>query len=137
MKRMSLVLVVLALLLTACSSGTVRDAYTASGDANTPDDLSRTDTFRADDDLNVVVTLNAHTRSLPVYAVFTAPSGSVYGTDTLEADETVGEILLGLDWELSGGLSWPAGEWTVDIVVDDNVEETLTFTVNPVDIPGQ
>lgn len=137
MKRLSLVLVALALLLAACSSGPVRDAYTASGDATTPDDLSKTRTFRADDDLNIVVQLNVHTRTLPVYAVFTAPNGSIYGTDLLEADQSVGEILLGLDWELSGGLSWPTGEWTVDVVIDETVEETLTFTVNPIEAPAQ
>jgi len=89
----------------------------------------KTTTFLADDDLNVVVTLGAHSRSLPVYAVFTAPSGVSYATDTLEADKTVGQVLLGLDWESQGTGSWPSGTWTVDVYIDNAKAKTLEFTV--------
>jgi hypothetical protein len=133
-RLLPLVILVLAtaLALTACSSGPVQNAYTASGDATNPNDLTRTTSFRADDDLNVVVVLNSHSRELPIYAVFTAPTGAAYGTDVLEADETVGEVLLGLDWEAQGSTAWPEGEWRVEVYVDDDRKETVTFTVGPV-----
>ena len=120
----------LALLLTACGSGELlNDAYTAAGDGTRLQDVTKTTTFRHDDDLNVVIVLNAHSRELEVGAVFNAPDGAVYGTDTLEADETVGEVLLGLDWESQNGAAWAAGEWTVDVQIDENTEKTLRFTV--------
>ena len=124
-----LVSLVTALLLSACSGDLVNSAYTAAGDGTRPDELAKTTTFASDDDLNVVVKLGTHNRELPVSAIFTAPSGETYGTDTLEADETVGEVLLGLDWEAQGSVPWPVGTWTVDIFVDDTREKSLSFTV--------
>ncbi|MBN2305291.1 MAG: hypothetical protein JXQ72_12470, partial [Anaerolineae bacterium] len=91
-------------------------------------------TFRADDDLNVVVTLGAHNRELPIYAVFTAPSGIAYATDVLDADETVGTVLLGLDWEAQGANFWPVGDWQVDVYIDDARESRVSFTVEPVEV---
>lgn len=132
MKRMAVLLVgaVLVMVLAACGSESVHEAYVASGDGTTPDALVKTTTFLADDDLNVVVTLGAHSRALPVYAVFTAPSGVSYATDTLEADNTVGQVLLGLDWESQGAGSWPSGTWTMDVYIDNAKAETLEFTVS-------
>jgi hypothetical protein len=122
----------LTLLLAACggSANLIDEAYVAAGDGTRPADLTRTDTLRADDDLNVVVVLNAHSRELDVGAVFTGPEGDTYDTDTLEADETVGQVVLGLDWEASrNGTGWPTGEWSVDVMINDEVEQTLTFSV--------
>lgn len=122
----------LALLLAACGTGEmVKSAHTAAGDGTRPSDLTRTQTFRHDDDLNVVIMLNSHRRELEVSAVFNAPAGGTYATDTLEADENVGEVVLGLDWEAQNGEPWAAGEWNVEVLVDGDVEETLTFTVTP------
>ena len=141
MKRLWMILALLIpLLLAACGSGKpLRDAYTASGDGSLPDELTKTAVFRSDDDLNVVVTLNAHNRDLPVYAIFKAPTGDSYATDDLAADSTVGQVLLGLDWEAEGSVQWPEGEWTVDVYVDADKEDTqaapaktLTFTVQPI-----
>ncbi|MBI5957143.1 MAG: hypothetical protein HY866_00310 [Chloroflexi bacterium] len=122
-------LVMLALLLTGCVSAPMRDAYTAAGDGTKPAELQKTGTFAADDDLNVVVRLNTHSRSLNLSAIFTSSTGDVFSTDTIEADETVGEVLLGLDWETRGNVYWPSGEWKVEVYVDEIREKTLTFTV--------
>ena len=75
----------MALLLAACGSDPVDAVYTAAGDASHPDELTRTSTFRPDDDLNLVVTLNAHNRTLPVHVTFTDPQGATVTTDTVEA----------------------------------------------------
>lgn len=130
MKRVCL-LAILALALTACSSGLVRDAYPAAGDGTSPADLEKTTTFRADDDLNIVVTLGAHSRTLSVYTIFISPQGTAIQTDPLEADETVGKIVQGLDWESQGSQLWPAGEWKADVYVDDARQKSVTFTVQP------
>ncbi len=132
--RRILVLVALGLgLLLAACGGTeamIDEAYLAAGDGTHPQDLTRTDVLRHDDDLNVVVVLNPHRRKLEVGATFTGPDGSTYATNTLEADSTVGQVVLGLDWEASrNGASWPAGEWTVEVTINDEGKETLTFTV--------
>lgn len=122
----------MTLVLSACggTAELIDEAYTAAGDGTRPADLTRTQTLRPDDDLNVVVVLNAHSRELEVGATFTGPDGSEYDTDTLEADETVGQVILGLDWEASrNGESWPTGEWSVDVVINEDVEQTITFTV--------
>ncbi len=133
MKRTFPLLVLVSLLaalwLSACSSAPVSSAYTAAGDGTKPDELAKTTTFATDDDLNIVVKLGTHNRDLPVSAIFTGPTGEAYSTDTIDADETVGEVLLGLDWEAQGSVPWPAGKWTVEIYVDDTREKTLSFTV--------
>lgn len=122
--------IALALLLTACGTDElVKEAYTAAGDSTRPEDLTKSATLRADDDLNVVIVLNAHRRELEVSAVFTAPDGSTYPTDLLAAEAKVGEVLLGLDWEAQNGVYWPDGEWRVEVLIDEEVEHTLTFNV--------
>lgn len=121
--------VLLTTVLAACSSEPVRAVYTAAGDGSTPKELVKTTTFRGDDDLNVVVQLKAHNRDLTVSAVFTGPAGEVYTTDALEADSTVVEVVLGLDWEAQGTVFWTPGEWRVEVYVDEALEKTARFTV--------
>ena len=138
MKRASLWLIGLIVMAAVAACGVappLRSAYTASGDGTRPQDLARTDIFRADDDLNVVVELNTHSRTLEISAIFTAPTGEQYATDTLKADETVGEVVLGLDWEAQGTVTWPPGEWQVDVYIDDTLEKTLHFTVEAAPLP--
>lgn len=126
----------LVLLLTACSAMPVNSVYTAVGDGTKPAELQKTSTFTDSDDLNIVVKLNTHNRTLNVSAIFTSPLGDVYNTDTLEADETVGEVLLGLDWEARGSVPWDAGKWTVDVYIDEAREKQLHFTVNASTTPS-
>lgn len=120
---------VVMLVLAACSSTPVKSAYTAAGDGTRPADLTRTTTFTTDDDLNVVVELNTHSRDLPFYALFKGPNEELYRTDVLEADASVPEVMLGVDWEATGATPWSAGEWQVEIYVDDDLKKTLNFTV--------
>ena len=129
-------IVVLAALLTACSGAPVREVYTASGDGTLPADLTKTTTFRGDDDLNVVVRLNAHNRDLLVSATFSGPGGEVYVTDPLEAGVTVTEVVLGLDWEAQGAVFWAEGEWQVEIYVDNQIEKIVRFTVQAGEAPA-
>lgn len=129
MTRRAVFLGILALILAACSGSTVSEAYTASGDATDPAELTRTTRFAPDDDLNVVVRLNPHSQTLALRAVFLGPDGTQIATDTLEADSTVGEVLLGLDWEAQGIGNWPAGEWQVEVYVADERHTTLDFSV--------
>ncbi|NLX10550.1 MAG: hypothetical protein GXY36_12915 [Chloroflexi bacterium] len=139
MKRKSplLLLVLVLISLSACGSEAVSEAYTAAGDGTRPNELSRTSTFLTDDDLNVVIKLGSHNRTLPVRAEFIAPDGSRYATDPLDADPTVGEIVLGLDWEAQGTTAWPTGEWQVDVYVEDERAEQLTFQVQAAQPPAE
>ncbi len=128
--------IALVALLTACSGALVREVYTAAGDGTTPDELVRTTTFRGDDDLNVVVRLNAHNRELIVSATFTGPGGEVYVTDPLEAGETVTDVVLGLDWEAQGAVFWAEGEWQVEVYVDNDMEKIVRFTIQAGEAPA-
>lgn len=129
-RTMVLATLLLTLLLAACGTDEmVKHAYTAAGDGSTPDSVTKTTTFHPQDDLNIVVELNTHRRELELYAIFTAPDGGQMATNTLKADETVAEVLLGLDWETSGGVDWVLGEWSVDVYVDDERATTKTFEV--------
>jgi hypothetical protein len=137
MRRLALVLIAMlaAVVLAACSADPIDEVYMAPGDGSLPEELlSQTTTFQADDDLNVVVKLNAHKRTLEVRAIFTALStNALYQTNTVEAEETTGEVVLGLDWEtLGGGEYWPTGDWKVDIYLNNELEQTVNFTVEPV-----
>lgn len=126
---LGLILLGTALLLTACGSDVVTGVTTASGDGNTPAELQRTATFRPDDDLNLIIDLGAHNRDLPLYAVFEGPGGATYRTDPINAEPTVGQVLLGLDWEAQGGVLWPSGEWTARVYVDDEQRAIIHFRV--------
>jgi hypothetical protein len=129
-----LLVVLLALLLVACNSEPIKSVYTAPGDEKEPDALlPKTSTFAPDDDLNVVVKLNSHKRTLQVKAVFIPPGGGdPIETDEIEAGDTVKTVMLGLDWEARGaGELWPDGEWSVEVYVDGKKEKNHTFTVLP------
>jgi len=125
------------LVLAGCGSDLYKSAYTASGEGIKPDELDKTATFKADDDLNVVVTLNSHKRTLPVRATFIGPDGTLYPTDALEAEETVGEVTLGLDWEAMGSQPWIAGDWKVEVYVEDKRVDTLNFKVEAATTPAE
>ena len=135
MKRILPVLLAV-LLLTACSAKPLKAVYTASGDGTRPEDLEKTTVFKPDDDLNVVITLNSHNRTLPVKAVFIAPDGVQYATDDLNMDETAGVAVLGLDWESENNTLWTVGDWKADIYVDNTLEDTVKFTVEAADATG-
>ena len=124
---------VVPLLLTACSAKPVKAVYTASGDGTRPEDLDKTTVFKPDDDLNLVITLNSHSRTLPVKAVFTAPDGVQYQTDDLNMDKTAGVAVLGLDWEMQNNTLWTVGDWKADVYVDNKLEDTVKFSVEAAD----
>jgi hypothetical protein len=127
---------IVPLLLTACSTKPVKAVYTASGDGTRPEDLDKTTVFKPDDDLNVVITLNSHNRTLPVKAVFTSPDGFQYETDEINMDETAGVAVLGLDWEMQDNTLWTQGDWKVDVYVDNKLEDTVNFTVQAAEPTG-
>ncbi|WP_119067464.1 hypothetical protein [Aggregatilinea lenta] len=120
---------VLVVVLAACGSAGVREAYTALGDGARPVDLTRTASFDANDDLNLVVTLNAHRDAVPVFATLIDPAGVSYTTDSIEASRTAGQIVLGLDFEAFGQPQWTPGDWTAVVFVDGEQAQTLRFTV--------
>ncbi len=143
MKRLVMMIVV-GLALAACGSGDgkwVDNAYTAVGDDTDPDKLVKTTVFQPSDDLNVVVVLASHNRDLAAMAVFTDPTGRAIPTDVLELDKTVGPVMFGLDFEQSGGQSWAAGDWRVEVYVgepqknvdfaptEDNFQTGINFRV--------
>ena len=55
------------------------------------------------------------------------PTGERVELDPVQTEAGISK-LDGLDWEQYGE-SWPAGVWSVEVVVDGQVAQTLTFTV--------
>lgn len=103
------------------------DVYLAAGDSFYADQLTRTNVFAVDDDLNVVFLLQNHAGPADVAGLFCAPDGSFY--DAGESSfEVGGEHLIGLDWEYLG-TPWPAGDWYVELYVDDVLTLSVRFRV--------
>lgn len=109
------------------STARLVDVYTAAGDSYYAAELTQTDVFRTDDDLNVVFRVQNVDAEVTVAGVFCAPDGTYQdaGDSTVEAG---GPYLLGIDWEYEG-VPWVTGDWTVEVYVDGSVEIVLAFTV--------
>jgi hypothetical protein len=132
MKQIVIVLILVAVALTACTSDGVYDqAYTASGDGTNELELNRTEQFPRNEDLNVVVKLNSHDSDVEVVATFFDPDGDQVGDPlSVTADQNVGTVVLGLDWEGKGDEEfWEDGRWRVQIDVDGEEVDTLEFRV--------
>lgn len=132
MKRLILLLALVALGLTACSGGGAYDrAYTASGDGRNELELSRTRQFRSNDDLNVVVKLNTHDSDVEVKVIFINSNSQQEGDPlVVVAGPNTGTVVLGLDWESKpDGELWRSGSWEAVIEVDGEEVERLSFEV--------
>lgn len=132
MKQIVIVLILVAVALTACAGDGIYDqAYTASGDGTNELELNKTEQFPRNEDLNVVVKLNSHDSDVEVVATFFDPDGDQVGDPlTVTADQNVGTVVLGLDWEGKGDEEfWEDGRWSVSIEVDGEEVDTLEFRV--------
>lgn len=132
MKQIVIVLILAAVTLTACGSDGIYDqAYTASGDGTNELELNKTEQFPRNEDLNVVVKLNSHDSDVEVVATFFDPEGQQVGDSlSVTADQNVGTVVLGLDWEGKGDEEfWEDGRWTVNIEVDGEEVDSLDFRV--------
>lgn len=109
------------------SSDLLVDVYLAAGDSYYVEELTRTDVFSTDDDLNAVFLVQNVTAPVMVAGVFCAPDGSTYDAGASEFDPG-GPSLVGLDWEYLGE-AWLPGEWYVELYVDGALELTMRFTV--------
>jgi hypothetical protein len=109
------------------SSERLIDVYTAAGDSYYPDELTRTTTFRQDDDLNAVFRVQNVSGSATVGGVFCAPSGDAHDGGSGDF-ENGGPFLAGLDWEAES-TNWEPGHWYVELYVDGTLELTLGFDV--------
>lgn len=109
------------------SSARISDAYTASGDGYSPAEVVPADVFRSDDDLNVVLTLDAASVPLTVTAIFCGPDGISGNGGEMTVSDT-DTYLFGLDWE-SESIPWEAGPWVVEIYLDGMLDLALGFEV--------
>lgn len=142
MKRFVFLLAILVLGLTACGGDVYDVAYTARGDSTNVQALTQTELFQRTDDLNVVVKLGSHSGSVEVAATFYRPcdtlsenceTSRVQEGETLRttARENVGTVLLGLDYEARPEVTeWNTGSWIVEIEIDGEVVEELSFRIN-------
>lgn len=104
--------------------GLLSEVYTAAGDGFRPGELETTGTFAADDDINVVFTTG---QAVEVGLVFITPDGERVELEPISYEAGITD-LDGLDWE-SYGQAWPAGQWTVEVYVDGELAQTLSFSV--------
>lgn len=142
MKQIVFLLGLLVMGLTACSGDVYDVAYTARGDSTNFQALTQTELFQRTDDLNVVVKLGSHSDRVEVAATFYRPcddfaedceTNEVQEGETLRTTvgENVGSVVLGLDHESRPNeQEWITGTWRVEIEIDNEMVETLTFRVN-------
>ena len=135
MNRLRTLLVLFGLsvcLLTACGGDTFERAYMASGEGVREAELSPDEQFNGTDDLNVVVKLNRHSEDAKVEVVFNDPNGEVLERIETVAPDTVGTVVLGVDYERRSdtGNQWLIGRYRVEVFVDDELVETLFFRVD-------
>jgi hypothetical protein len=109
------------------SDARLANVHTAAGDSFYAENTTETDIFRADDDLNLVFTLREYTEPVNAAALFCAPDGSWFDSGETKLNNE-GPHLLGMDWEWSG-IPWEAGEWFVELYLDDALASTIQFTV--------
>ena len=121
-----------SILLTACGGEVYARSYMASGDGLNETDLTADEQFSGTDDLNVVVKLNRHGETANIEARFIDPNGDVLEAITAEAPEEVGTVVLGIDFEARDdqGNEWLSGRYRVEIVIDDELVDTLFFRVS-------
>jgi hypothetical protein len=99
----------------------------AAGDSFEPDELTPTDTFEPDDDLNILFEVEGLTLPTTVTALFCGPDGNLVEFDERRVTDG-GPYLLGLDWEAISE-KWAAGEWFAELYVEGDLEAVLYFTV--------
>ena len=99
----------------------------ASGDGFTPQELTPTLSFLADDDINVVVTAGYAAQTTNVALVLETSDGErlEFEPVALAAGES---HVIGMDWE-AYGQPWPSGTWFAELYADDVYIDMLVFTV--------
>ena len=120
------------LLLAACGGDVFKRAYTASGEGLRESELAPDEQFSGTDDLNVVVKLNRHGEDAHVEVVFHDPNGDVLERIEAVAPNTVGTVVLGVDYDQRSDQvnQWIVGRYRVEVFVDDELVETLFFRVD-------
>jgi hypothetical protein len=123
---------ILTFLLAACGGDVFERAYTASGDGLRESELSPDEQFSGTDDLNVVVKLNRHGEDANVESVIYDPNGDVLERIEAVAPDTVGTVVLGVDYEARADQvnQWIVGRYRVEVFVDGELVETLFFRVD-------
>jgi hypothetical protein len=105
------------------------DVYSAAGDSYYADQLTRTATFRTDDDLNLVFRVQNVTGEVTVAGVFCAPDATVFDAGESSFGNG-GEYLIGLDWEFTTE-PWTPGAWYAELYVAGEWDLSLRFAVAP------
>ncbi|MCA9934238.1 MAG: serine protease [Ardenticatenaceae bacterium] len=128
-----IVLLVLAMSLVACGGGEVSFSTANIADAHMAKDADgaqATSTFAPDDTFYLLVDLANATDGTKVKAAWTAVSveGADPNTHLDDVELTSGSGTLTFDLKNDG--SWPAGDYKVDVYLNDELDRTLTFKVS-------
>lgn len=130
--RLNVLFLSVLLLLAACSGEIYDRTYTASGEGDEEHELREDEQFTTTDDLNVVIKLNGHEETVEVMARFIDPNGDILQEMRTEADNTIGTIVMGIDYEARADTTnqWIVGRYKVDIFVDEKKVDTVFFRVD-------
>jgi|GEM_PF-6110940 len=125
-------MITFGVLLAACSGEAYDRAYTASGDGMREVELTADEQFTPTEDLNLVVKLNRRDGEVDVRARFIDPNGDLLEEVSAEADEDVGTVVLGLDFQSRNDQvnQWLSGRYTIELFLDDEQVDTLFFRVD-------
>ena len=109
------------------SSDRLAEVYMAAGDGYTAEELTQTNNFLPDDDLNLLARRSEAEPPVTIAVRFCAPDGGVYDAGETEiADRDL--YLFGVDWEYER-IPWPEGRWYVEIYLDGTLELKFSFEV--------
>lgn len=130
--RLNVLFLSVLLLLAACSGEIYDRTYTASGEGDEEHELREDEQFTTTDDLNVVIKLNGHEETVEVMVRFIDPNGDILQEMRTEADNTIGTIVMGIDYEARADTTnqWIVGRYKVDIFVDEKKVDTVFFRVD-------
>jgi hypothetical protein len=132
LKKYSIWLLPLLLLLVGCSGKVYDRAYTASGQGQQESEMTADEQFSPRDDLNVVIKLNRHDDPVDITVRFTDPNGDLLQEIEGTASDDVGTVVMGVDFEGRSdvGNEWIIGRYEVDILVDGEEVDRLFFRVD-------
>jgi hypothetical protein len=127
--RSAIVLVVLILLALACNFSASTANIDSAVMARDPAGSDQTDVFDPSDTFYCVVDLQSAPDDTTVRAVWTAVNAEGVDANTLIDETTLTTGSSNLQFELSNTDLWPAGQYKVDLYLNDELDRTVEFSV--------
>ena len=121
-------LILISGVLTGCMGEPFAEAYFAYGSGPIRD-LDVTETFDTIEDLQLVIRFNQHSESIRIETFWFDPEGAEAGELQTTVPADTENVLITYHLEQAEKTYWLPGEWSVEVRLDGQLEETLSFIV--------